>query len=355
MNEIPITNDLNLFNRPPTTQEEQQLMCLEHPAATGALTIPTPPLRRMSDEVLLRVATRQTCAPFCGPPRFGKTFARGYVANEIRQMPRTLVVPFLCVATGSNSSNKFFNHLFNQIGGGIEDWGTDSMKSLHRAVNRLLIEASKKRATQIVFVVDEINLLSIAQLNYFSSITNMLSEKGLQVTVVSVGSMEMLSVREALVIQGRTDLVGRFYAGLRQFEGIRGADELGEVLALYDDPDAVDYPSGSGWALSRFFWPIAYDAGHRLQHVTEPLLKTFSAMAKPRSDVAIGAHYWAAAVRRLLIRSMNFHLPTCPFNQVLLDEVVSASGFVDALDVTFFTSSERRTDRRPASGGREVA
>jgi hypothetical protein len=111
-----------------------------------------------------------------------------------------------------------------------------------------------------------------------------------------------------------------------QFQGLRSETELAEVMQAYDNPEIAQFPPGSGWSLTRFFWPTAWDAGHRLSHHCKHAWKAFADAAEPEKLFQIGAEYWSLAIEHVLTTTMNFHLPTNPVSAEIWPQAVEQSG-----------------------------
>ncbi|MES2251125.1 MAG: ATP-binding protein [Pseudomonadota bacterium] len=329
---------------PPATEQEQLAMSFRHPVALRQYSLPTPPLKEAADQAFMRVMRRQAFCPFIGDPRFGKTCALNYIFSELQETaPTALVVKVVAACLRSRTPSSFHDYLFSTFGGQVEPGRPKSHQSLLRAAHRLLIQAHDAQADQVVLLVDEFGRLTVDELTYLADLSNVLMEHRIRTTTVAFGSCEMESLLSALQLSGRRDLIGRFLSGIMSFKGISSAEQLGEVMHAYDDPEIAEYPPGSGWSLTRFFWPTAWTAGHRLAHFHKDAWRAFSATAG-HSKMQIGAEYWSSAIEHALTTTMSFHLPTAPVNFEIWKDAVHQSGFVDTLNMSQLP--ERRTSSR---------
>jgi hypothetical protein len=287
-----------------------------------------------------------------GDPRFGKTCALNYIEAELREvMPTVLVVKLVAASLRSRSSCTFHDHLFAAFGGQIGPGRADGSRSLRRAAHRLVVQAHDKRCDQVVILVDEFGRLTVDELTYLADVTNLVQEHNIRTTTVAFGSCEIEMLRDTLRLCGRTDLIGRFMSGVMQFQGLRSETDLSEVMQAYDDPEVAQFPPGSGWSLTRFFWPTAWDTGHRLSHHCKHAWKAFADAAKPEKLFQIGAEYWSLAIEHVLTTTMNFHLPTSPVSAEIWPRAVEQSGFAHTLGVTYFPSrSGSTTSSRKIAG-----
>ena len=342
---------------PPTSAEQQLALCQIHPVVRREYNLPTPPLKQAADEVLMRVTRRQSSCPFTGAPRFGKTCALNYIERELSEvLPSVLVVKVVAASLRSRSSTTFHDHLFCAFGGQIEPGRPDANRSLRRAAHRLVVQANDARANQIAILVDEFGRLTVDELTYLADVTNLLLEHGIRTTTVAFGSCEMDMLLGTLRLCGRKDLIGRFLSAIVPFQGVRSEEKLGQILAAYDDPDVAEFPPGSGWSLARFFWPTAWETGHRLADQHKQAWRAFAAVGRQQKSFQIGAEYWSLAIEHVLTTTMNFHVPTAPVGGDIWEQAVEQSGFVHTLNVTYTPSKPAAQPEskpaRPSRGGK---
>lgn len=330
---------------PPRSQSEHTDMLERHPVSLRDYKIPTPPLQRAADEVIARVALRQACCPFVGVPRFGKTSAMSYIADELKSsFPKAYVLHLTLPSMTSQSASVFHDFMYELIGGYRDSARNGPRSALLRAARLIMTSAQSAKATQIVFVFDELQRLTVDQLTYLADLINEISLTNFRVTVVATGSLEMKSRAHALQTEGRVDLIGRFFADIQPFEGIETIDELREVMAAYDDPEIAEFPPNSGWSFSRFFLPTAWNSGWRLSDGAPALMDAFKIHARPAKKFQIGAEYWSLAIERVLQEVADFHRPSGPEDK-LWQDAVAGSGFAAALNVTYFPTDKSLTSR----------
>src|SRR3546814_12177479 len=90
-----------------------------------------------------------------------------------------------------------------------------------------------------------------------------------------------MTVRDELIATGRSDLAGRFFAHMFEFEAIKQSQDLEPFLAACDEES--EYPEGTGWCYTRFLWPEAYDSGMRLLKQAQPFFKAFTHVSPQHS------------------------------------------------------------------------
>ncbi|MEK3915683.1 hypothetical protein [Paenibacillus sp. FSL H7-0331] len=59
-------------------------------------------------------------------------------------------------------------------------------------------------------------------------------------------------------------IVEHFMTMEHKFFGIRSEEDIQTLLTCYVDPDKSEYPAGSGWSFTRYYFPEAYATGSRL-------------------------------------------------------------------------------------------
>lgn len=200
------------------------------------------------------------------------------------------------------------------------------------------MRAYEARANQLVLLIDELPRLSVDELTTLADVLNKLVREGLRCTVISFGTEQMVNLRSALQVTKRTDLVGRFLAGLTSFDGIGSQAEAATIMGQFDNPEVADYPRGSGWSFSQFFCPGAFANGWRLSNEAANCWKAFQAAAFKSdpsniSALQVGADYFTAAVEYMLMLAMDFHTLEPVFDS--WEDAVSESGFIDSLDETY--------------------
>lgn len=324
--------------KPPTSRDEQLRLCASHPVVRRNYFIPSPPLKRASDLVLQRVSLRRTSCSFVAVPRFGKTHATRFITNEIASaLPDVYVVRMVCEKIGAQRPKAFHDFVFESSGGLIERVRRDASSALMRVVRRWTIEAVSAKATHIALIADEIQRMTPDELTYLADITNkVLDESELRITTIAFGSPEMVYLRDALCALRRQDLIGRFFSGLTSFEGLQSKEELREVMHAYDDPDSAEFPPGSGWSFSRFFFPTAYQLGWRLHKSAPMLWDAFQSTAQKFKRWELGAEYWSAAIEFVLTHYMDFDDALGPTEAQVWTAAAEDCGFAESLNATYF-------------------
>ncbi len=104
-------------------------------------------------------------------------------------------------------------------------------------------------------------------------IYNELDRYNISLTVILVGQEELVHQRSAFIQSRKMQLVGRFMIHEYKFSGIKTVNDLKMCLSGYDS--ISDYPEGSGWSFTRYYFPDAFSEGKRLESCAEELFNQF--------------------------------------------------------------------------------
>ena len=162
-----------------------------------------------------------------------------------------------------------------------------------KAVLRDLIVSSAQMHDEklVVMFVDEAQNWGSRHWRYIKGLVNLLRNRPyrIRVLVVSFGQSHLLRVREEITTlsDGGEDLLARFLRNIQEFPAIQNADELKGILAQMDDPELTEYPDHSGVCYTRFFMPLAYAAGWRLESHYKDIWKAFGAVRKNKGQVTM--------------------------------------------------------------------
>lgn len=335
----------------------RQSLMASHPIATGEFIVPTPPIRQAFDAALSHVLLSRPGLAFAAHPRFGKTTALDYFAQKLPEsFPDASIYQVIARSSVRPSPDKFFRQLGESCGGGYT-YSRGKTDPMARLVRFWLISAHSEGAKRIVLLVDETQRLRIAELTYLADATNAVRYERMPITVICVGQPELCSTRDLLMNAHRGDILGRFLTPLYPFQGITSSLELKEIMGFFDDPAHADYPEGSGWSYSRFFFPMSYAHGWRLADEADALWTAFDGASRDylgkKSDkrLEIGMAYVIAAIQEALIFEQDFDGRQRPIDAARWQEAVQASDFVASLGTTYLPGVSAVT--APGRGGYE--
>lgn len=245
-----------------------------HPVETGRYLLQTNQIQALRETVERWVDTRVPGGIVYGPPRLGKTRAIKYLMQVLpaalnQQIP---IFSLQCRQYKSPNENVFFEDILKDIHHAFPSSGKASQKR-ERLTKYLCECATASGQHQVVFFMDDAQLLMEIQYGWLMDINNELDRLGISLTVILVGQKELIHQRSAFQQAKKLQLVGRFMIDDYKFTGVRNLDDVQTCLAGYDQ--FSDYPEGSGWSFTRYFFPQAFEEGFRLEDLAFDLHECF--------------------------------------------------------------------------------
>jgi len=137
----------------------------------------------------------------------------------------------------------------------------------HLCVERFTAVAKSAGRNYVVLLVDEAQEVSLREWKWLVGLQNKLDDKGILLSVFSVGTHQLGYRHEYLASTGNAHVAARFMAAHARFHGIRAIEEAAFVLNGYDVDS--EWPAGSGIPFLQTFAPTSFAAGRRLQDQVE--------------------------------------------------------------------------------------
>ncbi|WP_099158242.1 hypothetical protein [Virgibacillus ndiopensis] len=157
-----------------------------------------------------------------------------------------------------------------------------------------------------------------------------LDSYGITLTTILVGQKE-LSHKRNIYLTTDKQIIGRFMIQENKFYGLREKEELAYLLTSYDL--ISEYPVNSGWSYTRYFFPIGYEQGYRLENETDEIWQSFQLVrseAGIKRSAEIPMHYMIAIINYVLKKyganEENVEWPTTS----MWREAMIKSGYVNA-------------------------
>lgn len=245
-----------------------------HPVEAGGYVISTPSVYEMGTEISEWIELRQSGGMIYGPPRLGKTSAIKYIERKLLydfggHLP---IVTFDCQSHTYAREGEFFTEFLHAVGHELAQKGKipERRERLYQHLRSLAERNTHKR---LVIFLDEAQKLQKDHYSWLVDISNYLERAKVVPTFILVGQQELANRRNAMVIAKQFQVVGRFMVNAHQFSGISSAEEVEVCLHAYDEQS--EYPEGSGWSYTRFYFPAAYEQGWRLARQAESVWKAF--------------------------------------------------------------------------------
>lgn len=302
-----------------------------HPVENSSYLLATPSIARLCENIKQWLDSGATGAMVTGLQRFGKScatnFAIGYVKETYSEsFP---VLSFNCRDYRRPSEGVFFEELLHAVGHGIPKSGGISAKRnrLTEYLCQLAIQGDHRR---LLLFIDEAQNLHEQRYKWLVDVYNELDRQGVKMLVIQVGQPELVHQRLAFQRSKRNQIVGRFMVHHFQFSGLCGPDDVAYCLQGYDD---TEYPSGSGWSFTRFFFPAGFNAGWRLASNAQVLWNSFQNVrveCKLPGTPELPMQYFTATVEYALrqLGSPDETQPVISLNQ--WKQAIEHSGYRDA-------------------------
>jgi len=193
---------------------------------------------------------------------------------------------------------------------------------LENIVIRLADAAQANDTRQVVLIVDEAQLLTIAQLNAFAEIYNDLVNLHINCSVFFIANQDQFhTLGKALLRAENRYLRERFFNNFDYFYGIRSEEELKACLHEYD---SLIVSEASSICATEYFCPTLYHQGWRLANIAPLYWRHY----RERYGIPLGLNSWGMAqfTRATNLLFMDY-LPGCndKTDQVLMEACVIKS------------------------------
>lgn len=214
-----------------------------------------------------------------GNQRIGKTQALRFLINNIEYcLGADIPVTFLSAwepTPTSVTENRFFGELLYALGYAIPNSGTAGIKR-RRAIDFIIDKTRAKREHRYLLLIDEAQWLSRSQLRYLMDVHNQLKFANIRLITILVGQPELLLMKNELRTLKERHLLGRFMTDSHEFQGLQNLDDLKRIMRSLDTES--EFPKGSGCSYTKFFAPIAFEKGWRLEQHAEVTWRVLNEM-----------------------------------------------------------------------------
>jgi len=258
------------------------------PAGTHQLVqdkylLPTNEIMNLYKKVAEWIEDRASGAIIYGLQRRGKTEAIKYVRDKLKeQYNDELPVVFVPAKHKFTANEEVFYELLLLWSGHHFPFAGKKNHKFDRLAKFLLDKGESSKFKQVVLFIDEAQALLEAHYKWLIDIYNYLNEYKVKLIVILVGQQQLKGNKNLYVEDGAYHIVGRFMIKEHQLSGVKSVDDLRVCLKGYDNHE---YPQGSGWSFTRYYYPEAYAAGERLAKCASTL---FEAFATVRQENGLG-------------------------------------------------------------------
>lgn len=275
----------------------------QHPVTRNNYFLPTPPVKIVMDQATLAVMRRYRGQAFYGESGMGKTVVVNALEKHFRsRFPNIPVFRWDAETHGARAGEKSFHadiltHLQCRVPTKMQEgtW-TDHVAQL------FIARALEMNATEVILMVDEAQNYGSDMWRWYKALYNRVHVRGIQPITFAFGDAVLKRRRDLLSTSEDDDLINRFLGKMQPFRGIRGEDEVREVLAFYD---ALDYPKGSGISFAAFFRPDRVREGWAMTQEATALTEAIRA-ATGLKNPGIGMEPLSLAINEFLISYPDF-------------------------------------------------
>lgn len=272
-----------------------------HPIEIGLYTLPTPEILRLMDHLKQIVRNGAPGTIVYGHPRFGKTRATFFALNYLPKELHSDIPIFIteCKQSRIPSERSFYKDMLDDFN--FDFSSSRDVQQLRKQIVHLFIEKGERSPVRkVVLFIDEAHRMTEWQYNCLIDIYNELIRAQICMTVISVGQEELKNRRSFFLRNKKSQIIGRFMTSEYQYHGMQTDKELSACLYSYD---ITEFPEGSGWTFTRYFFPEAYNEGKRLRDFGKELFKLFIALRQEyhlKKKMELPMEYLALTVENAL-------------------------------------------------------
>ena len=236
-----------------------------HPIDTTRYLVSTPPIDLFLDAVCNWINNRVPGATVYGRPRYGKTRAIKFLSLMLAEKfgPHLPVITRSCRNYSQPREGVFFEDLLRAAGHSLCDKGTAAAKR-HRLNEFLFEKIERSGQDRLILFLDEAQRLHEQHYNWLIDIHNELDGRNQVLIVILVGQEQLLHQFSAFQHTAKTQIIGRFMVHQLRFPGLASEKDMSFCLANYDVDS--EYPPGSGFSFTRYYFPSAFESGLRLEN-----------------------------------------------------------------------------------------
>lgn len=244
-----------------------------HPIYTGDYYIQTNSIDNLFNEISNWIDCRNPGGIIYGRARIGKTRAIHNLSKALKESYGDDLSIFNVIMSEHKPSEKFFYlEMLKDIGHSLAKSTRPASDLKSNLVNHLIAAGKSNAMGLIILFIDEANFMSMDDFNYLIDVYNRLERAGIRMTVLLVGTKEIISTKTALMQMNKQQIVERFMVREYNFKGIVSTQDLQICLASYD---FSEYPENSGWSFTQYFFPDAFSEGHKLHELADELLSYY--------------------------------------------------------------------------------
>ena len=260
----------------------------------------TPHIIMLQESITKLVWLGATGAVVVGFSRAGKTSAFEMIKSNIldRAGNKVPVVVYSVHRRDCKTIKQLYKHIFSKLK--LDFKRNDDYEDFADKLCMHLAEmANNTNSKSVVFAVDEAQRLSIAQLDLFAELCDVLAQEySLLLTVIFVGNREQLKRLLDKITNGENEHIeGRFFRRKIEFHGLESLSDVEYCLEQYDKYSS---PYSDNPCCTECFLPEAYADGFRMKSLSTSIWRVFSEYRKDLHIREWGMEYFIISTKLLL-------------------------------------------------------
>jgi hypothetical protein len=264
------SDEFSVFNRP-------DIPIGSHPVDTDDYQLPTNEIVKIVASTCRWIQLRITGATIYGKPRLGKTWMIKYVIKKIPLFLDDNLPLYHIVSIHSKiaKEDEFLETLLWDMGHDFALTGKVGAKR-QRLINFLAEKGKQTHFRTVVLFIDEAQCMEEQHYEWLMDYYNKLDKEKITLILFLVGQ-EQLNAQKTIFSRSNSDqIIQRFMIEEYKFSGIKSLDDIMVFLRCYDMES--EYPQGSGWSFTRYYFPEAFAAGERLESFAADILEIFTTL-----------------------------------------------------------------------------
>ncbi len=263
------------------------------------LVLETSEISRLQSQISQWLWTGATGGLIQGGPRIGKTTALELISSRLKSRGnRSIPAHFFSVPKRDRTTiQSVFRNMC--ISANIRVKGNDKSDVLSEKFMQYLLDiAIESRSKKIVLFVDEMQRLSLLQMNAFAELYDNMRNYKILLTVIFTGNDHEISyLLDRINDPEKSHIRGRFFTLTYDFFGI--SNEKSTKLCLHQY-DTLRYPLDSGPTYTQHFLSQDFDKGWRLASISKELWAGFRDYQKKLNIDSWGMQYFVGSINPLI-------------------------------------------------------
>lgn len=289
----------------------------------------TPATRQFRESITRWIWTGQTGALVYGKSRIGKTTAVLSIFNDIAKRDGKKVITNYCAIHKRDVAS--IRYIFKQLCLSADrkvlkaDTGEDMRD---RFLAYLLDQCSERQCDTILLVIDEMQRLTIDQLEVFAELYDILHDHfKIHLFTLFVGNNpECWNLINAINNPSHEHIYGRFFTQGEELKGLTSHTEVKDCLKQYD---CLRHPV-NGPTYTQYFLQPDSPRNWQLTSLSQMIWSVYSEYKKQYKIRSWGVQYFASTIRILLSDFISQEDPS-DIDEDIISECIKISGLIPSL------------------------